>query len=462
MAKHRLQITLGVTALLAVTVAVSSAQSDRLEYRVRAEVVRQGSPFLDVTVTALNPTSRAVQIEIPDCAVNVLVYDRKDSTRKVLWSSWRQKYPGPPRATGRTCNGGVVEMNLKSGESIVGGPLIYQAAIFNILGDTLKAGDYPAEVIIDVSGKRATFDAGILSINPLPRGERPPYPVPPSPIDSSLANVEFTLDSGIEGVAPASFGVHVTARNRSPRAVHLSFGDCALTVFAYRSAKRTGVPAWRSDRAGAPWVKQSVFGCLGYLATQNILAGQSASPREFNRVIPTYEILGDSLAEGVYYFRAELEVSGRSFPLNAGSARIVRKQAPVPSTRTYYGISYSASARRITPDSLEFAIVIQNRADKKKTIQSRHGCLPVAGFNSPEPRDSWYMRPAWTYHWHARPCPLHLPELTLRPGEKRTLRGRTTAPPSPMHYAVWFTVIVIGEGDQREGESFALSADEKL
>lgn len=461
MAKQRLQTTLGVAALLAMTVAaVSSAQSDRLEYRVRTEVVRQGSPFLDVTVTAINPTSKAMQIEIPDCAVNVLVYDRKDSTRKVLWSSWRQKYPGPPRATGRTCIGGVVEMNLEPGDSIRGGPLIYQAAIFNILGDTIKAGEYPAEVIVDVSGKRSTFDAGVLSINSLPRGERLPFPRPLSPVDSSLADVEFTLTSGIEDVAPASFGVHVAAHNRSPRAVHLSFGDCALTVFAYRSATRTGVPAWRSDRAAAPWVKRPIFGCLAYLATQNILAGQSASPREFNRLIPTYEILGDSLAEGLYHFRAELEVSGQTFALNAGSARIVRKQRPVPAARTYYGISYSASARRITPDSLEFAIVIQNRADKEKTIQGRHGCLPVAGFNSPEPRDSWYMRPAWTYHWHARPCPLHLPELTLHPGERRTLRGRTTAPASPMHYAVWFTVIVAGEGDQREGESFALSADE--
>lgn len=470
MANRRLQATLAVTGLLASTLAaVSSAQSvengiDRLEYRVRAEVVRQGSPYLDVTVTAFNPTSKAVQIEIPDCAVNVLVYDRKDSTRKALWSSWRQKYPGPPRATGRTCNGGVVEMNLQPRDSIRGGPLSYQAAIHDILGDTLAAGEYATEVVVDISGQRSTFEAGILSINRLPNGKRPPYPLPPSPLDSSLANVEFTLTSGIEGVAPASLGVHVTAHNRGQRTAHLAFGDCALTVFAYRSAERTGTPAWRSDRAAPPWIKTLGRACLLYLANQNLLPGQSASPREFNLLIPTYEILGDSLAEGLYYFRTELGVNGRTFPLNARSARIMRKQRPVPSARTYYGISYSASARRITlrqqaPDSLELAIVIQNKTGKEKTIQG-HGCVPAAGFNSRERRDSWYMRPAWTYHWLARPCPLHLPQLTIRLGEIRTLRGRTAAPPSPLHYAVWFTIIVAGEGDQREGESFALSADE--
>ena len=321
-----------------------------------------------------------------------------------------------------------------------------------------------AMTVSGASSNRSTFDAGILSINQIPNGERPRPPLPPSLLDSSLANVEFTLRSGIEDVAPTSFGIHVTAHNRGRTAAHLEFGACAITVFAYRSQERTGTPSWRSDRAAAPWVKAPASVCPLYLAIQNILPGQSASPREFNVLIPTYEILGDSLAEGVYYFRAELKVNSRTFPLNAGPARIIRKQAPLPAARTYYGISYSASARRITSgrqaDSIEFAVVIQNKADKEKTIQGRHGCIPVAGFNSAEPRDSWYMRPAWTYHWHARPCPLHLPDLTLRPGEKRTLRGRTAAPPSSMFYAIWFTVIVAGEGDQREGESFTLSADE--
>ena len=439
--------------------------ADGLEYRVRAEVVRQGYPFLDVTVTALNPTSRAVHIEIPDCAVNVLVHDRKDSTRKVLWSSWRQKYPGPPRATGRTCRGGVIEMELKPGDSIRGGPLSYQTGIDHILGDTIAPGEYPAEVIVDVSRKRSTFNFGALSINRLPNGERRPLPRWPSHLDSSLANVEFTLASGVEGVAPASFGVHVTAHNRGRIAAHLSFGDCALTVFGYRSAERAGIPVWRSDRAAPPWVKTSGRACLLYLANQHIMPGESISPREFNTLIPTYEILGDSLAEGMYYFRANLKVNERTFPLNAGSARVMRRQRPLPSARTYYGISYSASARRVAsrqsgPDSLEFAITIRNTTRIEKTIRGE-GCVPVAGFNSAEARDSSYMRPAWAYHWHARPCPLHLSELTVGPGEKRILRGRTAAPASRMHYVVWFTIIVTGEGDQREGESFTLGADEQ-
>ncbi len=457
--------TLAVTRLLAVSLAaVCSAQDvERLEYRVNAEVVRQGSPFLDVRVTALNPTSKAIKVEIPDCAVNVLVYDKKDSTRKVLWSSWRQKYPGPPRATGRTCIGGVVEMNLQPGDSIRGGPLAYYAMIHDILGDTLPAGEYPAEVTVDVSGKRSLLDAGVLSINKLLNGqhERPFWP---SRLDSSLAEVEFKLTSAIEDIAPEFLGVHVTATNRGSMAAYLEFGACTLTVFGYRSAERTGTPAWRSDRISPAWAKPSDGSCLAYLAVRHLLPGQSASPREFNSLISTPEILADSLPEGMYYLRAELEINERTIPITAGSVRIVRKQLPVPSSRTYFGISYSASVRRIAsqqhgPDLLEFAIVVRNKTNVNKTVRGK-GCVPVAGFNSSEMRDSWYLRPAWVYDWRARPCPLHFPELTIRPGEIRTLRGRTTAPLSRMHYAIWIGYIVDGQGDQREGQDFAISADE--
>jgi hypothetical protein len=461
--------TSGVTAFLALTVvAGSSAQvtATAIEYRVNAEVVRQGAPYLDVKVTAVNPTSKAVEIAIPDCAVNVRLYDRKGGDRRLVWSSFRLNSSGPPRGARRTCNSGVVEMSLRPRDSITGGPLRYQLSLFYIVSDTVPAGEYAAEVMIDIPGKQSTLDAGVLSINKVPSGSpRDRRPFIPSTLDSSLRHVEFTAKSGIEGTAPSSFAAHVTAHNRGQTAAYFEFGSCALTIFGYRSPQRTGIPAWSSDRSGPPWKEVGDVGrvCLLYLATLYLLPGETASPREFNRAIATYEILGDSLPDGVYHFRAELTVNRQVFSVDAGSARITRRQDPVPSSRTFHGISYSASARRIkqqsASDSLEFTVVIQNQGSTQKTIDGR-GCVPVAGFTSAELRDSWYMRQAWTYDWHARPCPLHLPEVTIRPGEVRTLRGRTAAPQSPIHYAFWLNVIVTGEGDQREGEDFALSADE--
>jgi hypothetical protein len=444
---------------------LSTPAGDAIAYHVDAEIAKASPSRLIVTVTARNTSRETVVTQIPDCAVNVLIH-RNDATRKVLWNSMRHNRSGTDFRL-RQCDPGILEVSLPPGDSIRGGPLAYEAFVFHIISDSVPAGDYPVEVTLDVSGRHRSFDAGLLNINSILNvGDAQPEEnqrTVRSPIDSSLAGIELKVKSGLERMAPTSFAIHISAHNKGRTVAYLEFGACALTVFAYRSPQRAGTPVWRSDRIPQPFAKNIFRVCPAYLATKVLEPGQSFSPREFNSLTPTYEILGDSLNEGLYYFRAELELSGKAFSLNTDSVLLLRKQSPVPSMRTFHGISYSASARRIASigqadDSIEFTVRIRNTSNDVRTIEGRRDCITIDGYESSDQRDYWYMRPWLPDHW--RSCSLYLPLISLRPGEVVSLRNTVLAPLPRLHYSIWMSLINSGSGNPGEGESFSISADE--
>jgi hypothetical protein len=464
-----------VPALLAIALGSgSSAQlsmrpADPITYRVDAQFMGGRDTYIDVIVTARNTSTKPVLIQVPDCPLTVTIRDKNDTTHSILWSSPRRDRARTVQA-GRTCNGGIAEITLLPGDSIHGGPLSFGEQGFRILDGPPSTESYEFEVAIGVPNHPAIVDVRPLSVTSLPFAAARDSMIDSlrrlmrRGLDSSLANVEFRVASGLEDIAPRSFGVHISAFNKSSTVTYMEYGACAMTLFAYRSPERNGNPVWRSDLSAPPFAKSMRHACLAYLATHLLAPGDSFSADEFNGLIPTYEILGDSLAEGTYYFQAKLGVNRKTFSLNAGSALLVRKHLPLPSMRMKYGISYTASAQRTASpqhlnDSIRFEVGIQNTSRVTRSIESNE-CIPVAGFTSAEMRDSWYMRSAQTYDWLARPCPLHLPQLNLRPGEIVTLRGSAAAPPSRLHYGMWLTVITKGSGSQRQGEDVVLSAEE--
>ncbi len=110
--------------------------------------------------------------------------------------------------------------------------------------------------------------------------------------------------------------------NESPAPVELRFGFCALDVRAWKVD--TDGPVWRSeDRQSYPPV--GIRYCPHQLTIATLEAGDSIRPREFRLTVPVMEILGDSLAEGLYRFRGRIQLINREVPwIPLGEATLKR------------------------------------------------------------------------------------------------------------------------------------------
>lgn len=123
--------------------------------------------------------------------------------------------------------------------------------------------------------------------------------------------------------AADSVRVRATVRNTNAEPVRLEYGACAVTLLAYRTAERTGTPAWSSDYR-TPWdVPGAYYGCPQYLAVGIIKPGETLSPRELNPTFPV-RVLGDSLPNARYWFRARIRMNWRTTIVDAGDAVVSR------------------------------------------------------------------------------------------------------------------------------------------
>ena len=262
---------------------------------------------------------------------------------------------------------------------------------------------------------------------------------------AQVTGLEFHASSSVEGVAPASLVTGVTITNRNAAPVDLQFGACALKLRAYRSPDKSGKPVWYSELAGLPFIKHAQQMCILMLYHRTLAPGQSIGAPTFGSKIPTYEILADSLPEGRYYFTAQLELNNQLFTFDAGSAVISSKQQPLPRSRTIDSVQFSASVTRVRfgngiPDSLDVTFKAHNTTNATRWLsaEGNPGCLGIMGYKTRERRDSYYLRPAYDNDWIIRPCPFPVSEFGLAAGEVRVTTKRIPAPPSALHYTMYF------------------------
>lgn len=114
--------------------------------------------------------------------------------------------------------------------------------------------------------------------------------------------------------------------NMGAQPIRLEFGACSLQLLAYRTADRSGSPAWNSDQrrsaAGSP------YACPMYLAMRDLAPGASIEPGELALTAPLVEVLGDSLPDGRYYFAAQIRTNlSVATPIDAGAADLALERA---------------------------------------------------------------------------------------------------------------------------------------
>lgn len=145
---------------------------------------------------------------------------------------------------------------------------------------------------------------------------QPGQPESPSSRQGSImteGDLRYVAETAIMESFPVQLATTVTASNVGSRPAALEFPDgCPVLLRAYRTADRSGRPAW--DQANETF-------CTMAIQQFTINPGES---RRFTTRTDAREILGDSLPNGRYYLTAVLRKSGGPLELTAGEADLAR------------------------------------------------------------------------------------------------------------------------------------------
>ena len=136
-----------------------------------------------------------------------------------------------------------------------------------------------------------------------------------------IRRLVFQAEVRTEGTQPSQVVSTVTATNPGEETISFEYGDCSVTLRAYRTPQRQGEPAWRYERSSdrdAPGTEDGVAisrVCFDYLGLAEVAPGEVFSPGPFQLRVPLSRFFGDSLPDGRYYFTAELELLDRAKPV---------------------------------------------------------------------------------------------------------------------------------------------------
>lgn len=192
---------------------------------------------------------------------------------------------------------------------------------WQIVGETRPPGRYAFTAVFRLADETLEIPAGELEL--------------PNRLEALTYNVDTRL---VDTLLYATASV----TNAGTRAVYLEYGDCVLSLRAYRAPERTGTPVWRSE-ARATWDGAHSYICLAYLAVTTLAPGATANPLERELRIPVVEVLGDSLPDGRYYFSGTLRLNSMRTPeVLAGSAELAFPRPPLPPFRTVEGTRHRA------------------------------------------------------------------------------------------------------------------------
>lgn len=236
-----------------------------------------------VTLTNLNDDP----VRVPVLGCTVLLRVRAPDGR-VVWGEDRGDWE---------CFQEPYEVELGPGESRA---IESERDTWSILGDSLPHGPYGLTVVLQLPDRTLELEAGSGDLT------------------SGLEDVAHEIATVVKG-DPAELRTTVTVTNVGDRVVRLEYGCGAVRLLAFRSADRSGRPAWDSyKRFGDDFV------CPAYLAFHLLESGESFVAPEFRYVVPVGEVLGDSLPEGRYFFRVDFRVNFRTTQLPAGEAVLER------------------------------------------------------------------------------------------------------------------------------------------
>lgn len=128
----------------------------------------------------------------------------------------------------------------------------------------------------------------------------------------------FRAETEVIGEAPTTIQTIVTASNTLGEQVTFRkwLGGCAVIVRAYLDRDRLKL-VWHEGRAHPP---ERDVACADY----EFLTVPPGESRQFGDTLAAFQILGDSLLPGCYYFDALVEADDILLELGAGSAVLSR------------------------------------------------------------------------------------------------------------------------------------------
>jgi len=141
------------------------------------------------------------------------------------------------------------------------------------------------------------------------------------PGSRDIRRLVFRAETRTEGNPPWQVMSTVTVTNPTEEVIAFEYGDCSLTLRAYRTAERQGEPVWKYERSSDRGVSEIEDGvaisrvCFDYLGLAEVAPGEVFSPKPFQLQIALPRFFGDSLPSGRYYFTAELEILDRTKPV---------------------------------------------------------------------------------------------------------------------------------------------------
>jgi hypothetical protein len=143
------------------------------------------------------------------------------------------------------------------------------------------------------------------------------------PVDIVSPNAGLTFAAATR-VSGTNVEVKASLTNTNAAPVRLEYGTCAVSLLAYRTADLAGKPVWNSDYRRPYGFPDTFYGCFGILLGGVIKPGETLSPPALSPSFPVLELLGDSLSDGRYYFKALVRMNWRTTVLPAGDADVRR------------------------------------------------------------------------------------------------------------------------------------------
>jgi hypothetical protein len=324
---------IGVLAVLAMTVACAGDAGDasgKLEVTSQASVLPSIGPstFRDAIVSAPSPgpyradgllyraaSSLPTDVQPPQVRASVTITnesDRENVLRLKGCSLLLRAYRSPKRAgtpaffeaerPGWECTEQGKEVALAPGASR---ELTTEVDAYRILDDSNPEGRYYFTVLLRREDHALELPAGDAQLGYGLGALR-------HRAETRLADEGRMLD------------VEVIVRNAGGQPVHVEYGACAIRLRVYRAPDRAGEPVWDSFRRPNPDPRTGeVRACPTHSAAQSLAPGDSLVPSEFSESIPVAAILGDSLADGDYYFAASIKMNHHFLEdVNAGKAEL--------------------------------------------------------------------------------------------------------------------------------------------
>jgi hypothetical protein len=376
-------------------------------------------------ITVQNRAGRPVDLAVRGCTEGVRAY--RDPARSV---------PALPHAhRGAQCMQDPFAIPLRAGESRE-----FESGIDadRLLGDSLPPGRYYLSATFRLRDRTIEIPAGDVVLS------------------TGLDALRYRASTGVAGSTLHGRGVVINA-GASP--ISVEYGSCALRLRAYRTAARTGPPAWRSE-GRQPYGGGGFYACD--LAGRGAVIAPGDSLARFGVESPVIEVLGDSLPDGRYYFTAVIELnSGASPEIPAGETQLSARRRAMGPERISGVMTFRANPE-FSNGGVQVAVTGRlSHADGALEQMSAECPVVLHAYRTREERDRAPRAgpPAWTSHSR---CGREMQEYSLSRGESRTWRVQASSPQildaglPPGRY--YFAVVVNHEGTR----TFLLAGDAQL